>query len=958
MRHAFTGWILARVLFPLLLVISVAELAHAQTAEDSNNNDVDMAATAPVGLSTTRALAIISQHPEIKTELKQMAAKWLDRTGSGFAGEEVSDETLSRLVTRDAGFRAATMQLLEAQGYSVSGGVLGDDEPGTAEPDDTSDRNDFAVQPEPDARPTAKGNPRSVEPEADDASRDGIGRLAARRDGLGRQSLDRPNLRRDQPAREAVSRPNPYPGVPSLHDLYAQMAPPSVSVKRFGSEVFQRSGNAVKTAMLDRPVGPDYVLGPGDGLNVDLWGGVSQRLVRTVDREGRILLPEAGTTTIAGFTLAKAQQVIEDVLQPQYRNVRVAVSVAHLRTVRVYVVGDVEHPDAYDVSSVSTPVNALYAAGGPTAGGSLRGVEHYRGARLIQTVDLYDLLLKGARAEGERLQPGDTILVRPVGPQATLSGAVRRPAIYELKQEKTLADVVRLAGGLTVSAAVSQITVERIEPHQGRVTLNLHLPATPNGQNDKQDDEQNGEQNIEAAMAAFAVRDGDRLTVSSILPYSNRTVYLQGHVVRPGKYEFHDGMTVADLVRSYHDLLPEPSDHAEIIRLCAPDLRPETIEFSLEKTLRGVDPLALESLDTVRIFGRYEVDAPRVSIYGEVLRPGKYPLSESMTAAALVRMAGGFRRSAFTEMADVSTYAVKSGATVSTEHRQVAIRKALAGEEGADLLLQPGDVVTIRQLPGWDDIGASVEIAGAVGYPGKYGLEEGERLSALLRRAGGFRAGAYPAGAVLERVDIRKLGEKNRAELIQKIEMTGVKLRMAPSTNGQDQLATMQAMDQQQQQIISRLRNQPVTGRLVIKISSDFASWENSAADPQLRNGDVITVPKQPDFVLVAGQVYNSSAIAYSPGRDAAWYLKQAGGATEVANKKNVFVIRANGSVVGKGSGGEWFGGNVLTTRMRPGDTVVVPEKIVGGSPFWKELLNTAQLGSAAAVTAKVVSGF
>jgi protein involved in polysaccharide export with SLBB domain len=613
----------------------------------------------------------------------------------------------------------------------------------------------------------------------------------------------------------------------------------------------------------------------------------------------------------------------------------------------VYVVGDVQRPGAYDVSSLSTPLNALYSAGGPTAQGSLRTLRHYRGQRLVREVDLYDLILNGIRSDLERMEPGDTILVPPVGAQVSVAGMVRRPALYELRKETGLAEVLQLAGGVLVSATLRQISVERIEAHQRRVSLTLNLPGTADG----------GPEGLRQALGDFSVQDGDRVTISPILPYSERTVYLQGHVFRPGKYSYRDGMKLADVIRSYQDLLPEPAQHAEIIRLTPPDYRPTFMAFNLSEALAGQEAIALEPFDTIRIFGRYEIDAPRVAIYGEVLRPGEYPLSQGMTAAALVRMAGGFKRSAVSEEAELTSYLVQNGEKVRTQNGTVQIARALAGESGLDPVLKPNDVLTIRRLSGWSDIGASVALSGEIVYAGTYGIAEGERLSQLLRRAGGFRSAAYPEGAVLERVQVRELGEKSRLQLIQRIEAGGA-AKWSPLSSGQDQAALMQMMAQQQEHALAALRSQPASGRLVIKISSDIASWQGTVNDIELRAGDVLTVPKRPSFVLVAGQVYNPVALTYIPGKSAGWYLRQAGGSTDMAATKNVYIIRANGSVVGRGSQASFWGANVLNTTLRRGDTVVVPEKILGGSRLWRNLLDTALLTSSLAIAARVAISF
>jgi protein involved in polysaccharide export with SLBB domain len=329
-------------------------------------------------------------------------------------------------------------------------------------------------------------------------------------------------------------------------------------------------------------------------------------------------------------------------------------------------------------------------------------------------------------------------------------------------------------------------------------------------------------------------------------------------------------------------------------------------------------------------------------------------MSQGMTVAALVRMAGGFKRSAFREEADLTSYTVENGQRVILTHSIVAVDKALEGDKSADVALKPGDVVSIRQLTGWEDIGASVTITGEVAHPGTYGIQTGERLSSLLKRAGGFRDTAYPAGAILERVQVRKLGEQARQEMIRRIETTPITFT-AGVLSTQDQADLQKAAEQQRDQVLAALRTHSASGRLVIRISSDIGKWENTPADLEMRPGDTLTIPKRENFVLVSGQVYNQTAISYTPGKDGGWYLRQAGGVTRSGDRGAVFVVRANGSVVGRAN--NWITGNTLTIRMRPGDTIIVPEKGIG-SQVWKNLIAAAQIMSSVAITGAVAGIF
>jgi protein involved in polysaccharide export with SLBB domain len=842
-------------------------------------------------------------------------------------------------------------------------------------------------------------------------------------------------IRADQ--RGLHHRPNPYAEVPSLYDLYSQYSAKPGALQRFGLDIFTNGTGNSENLPMDMPVGPEYVLGPGDGLSIDLWGGVSQRLKRVVDRQGRVSLPEVGAVEVAGKNLGDVQHLVQGVLRTQFRDVEADVSLSRLRAVRVYVVGDVQRPGAYDVSSLSTPLNAVYEAGGPTSRGSLRVLRHYRGKQLLQEIDVYDLLLHGVRSDLQGLQPGDTVLVPPLGGEVTVEGMVRRPAIYELHGENSLAAVLELAGGVLQSGTLRHVDVERVEAHLSRSMLRLDIP------------EDNKQEAVTKALEEFAVQDGDRIKISPILPYADKAVYLEGHVFRPGKFAYRDGMKITDVLTSYNDLLPEPyKRHAELIRLSAPDYTPVILAFNLDDALQGKLPdLVLKPFDTIRVFGRFDFEDPpvvtvsgevrdpgdhltngatrlrdaiylaggatpeaqlndaqifrrtddgklkiisvnltsalagdeasnvlllpkdrvfihknlgkadpaTVKVEGEVERPGKYPLGEEMTAVDLVRVAGGLKRGAYTEVADLTRYELENGSNVTGEHITVPIGRALAGDPDTDTRLHDGDVLTIRQLAGWNDVGATITVKGEVVHPGTYGIKAGERLSSVIARAGGFLSDAYPYGAVFERVQVRSLEEQNRTLLLREIHDDGVALKSAPENEPSDKEVKSASL-LQWQRTIEEIESTPPTGRLVIHISTESKHWANTAADLEVRAGDVVSIPKRPSIVMVNGAVYNPTAVTYKPGRSAGWYLNQSGGPTAMANKKSIFVIRADGSVAG-GSGGMFTGG-VESAQLRPGDMVVVPEKAFAGSSKWKNTLQTAQVVESLAIAVSVARAF
>ncbi len=936
--------------------MSAAAVAFGGTQDSGNDRPPTSTLSnldAPVApLPADQIIQILQQNPDLLTEVKSQIADYLQQQGTQVNASDITDEMVYNQIQTNASVRANITVFLQARGYVPQGGLrtaglgIRQDDSSVMQPGSSTSGEMSATGLSTNTDSTMGGP--TLNRDGTRQTRPGIGQN--RQNNPANRGREDANASTDAP--KVLHQPTPY-DLRSLHDLYAQIPEQTVPLKRFGSELFvdrtlfsMTRGTTSTDTPLDVPLGPDYVVGSGDTLTINMWGGMTQSIVRAVGRDGQILLPEAGSLQVAGLPLQRAQDMIEGALKQQYRNVQVSVTVSRLRSVRVYVVGDVQRPGGYDISSLATPLSALYSAGGPTAVGSLRVVRHYRGQKLIEDIDLYDFLLHGVQKGGARFESGDTLQVPPAGTQVAVSGAVKRPAIYELKPgEATLASVLEDAGGVTAAASLSHITIERIDANRQRETVTLKTAGSQDPQADR------------TAIDTFAVRDGDRIYIAPILPYSERAIYLQGHVVRPGRLPYSDGMKLTDVLRSYQDMLPEPSAHGEIVRLAPPDFHAETIAFNVPEVLIGNANLTLQPFDTIRIFGRYEVDSPKVTIHGEVLRPGTYPLSKGMTATQLVQMAGGFKRDALLSSADLTSYLIEGGNRIEGRLATIPIGAAVNGTEpNVDVPLKPGDILTIHQITGWNEIGQSVTIKGQVKFPGSYGFQEGERLSSVLRRAGGMRDTAYPEGAVLIREQVREVEENSRQELIRQIQTNSAAARLGPAIGtGGDTAGTLRLIQAQQEQAVSELKSHPPTGRMVIHISADINSWANTPADPELRQGDVLTVPKRPGFVLVTGQVYNATALTFAPGKTAAWYLSHAGGTNGTANRKEIFVIRANGSVVGRHSGG-WFDPDVLSTRLDPGDVVVVPQKIIGASLFWKNLLATAQLASSIAITAGIAN--
>lgn len=838
-------------------------------------------------------------------------------------------------------------------------------------------------------------------------------------------------VERDEPATpvKMVRPANPYADIPSLYDMYVQAAAWQRPAERFGLYVFRNSANQSDVIPMDLPVGPDYVVGPGDSLAIDLWGSVSQRFVRLVDREGRVPLPDTAPLLVSGKSLSEVQLDVQHALRSVFRDVSADVSVSRLRTVRVYVVGEVAEPGAYDISSLSTPLNALIAAGGITPRGTLRSLRHFRGKQLIEQVDAYDLLLHGIRSDLKRLESGDTLQVPPVGPQVTIDGMVRRPAVYELSEETTLAEALELAGGILPTAALRHIEVQRVEAHEKRTMLTLDLTG--------QD-----AQSANRQLQTFQVRDGDQVHIFPIAAYNEDSIYLQGHVLRPGRYSYKQGMRLTDLVSSYDDMLPEPAAHyAEIIRINPPDFHPSIESVDLSASLANpANAPVLKPLDTVRIFSRYDfeappqvwvggevrkpgayrtsgqahlrdavqlaggvtpdaaldtaqlfrtqpdgtmkilsvdlhealtgnpvdniilqsrdrllihrnletVEAPTVDIRGEVAKPGRYPLTANMHIEDLVRVAGGLKRSAFADSADLTRFVAGGGAN---QHLEIKLASALSGDPNDDVPLRNGDVLAIRQIPQWNDLHASASVKGEVQHPATYGIEPGERLSSLLARSGGFTSQAFPYGAVLIRQEVRELEMRAHLELVERIKAEEKYLRGLPDGDADQKNNKLTAITQTET-ALQQLEATPPIGRVVVHIPSDPKRLANTSSDVALRDGDILIIPKKTNFVMVSGQVYNPTAVSYLPGKSAKWYLSQSGGLTQIADKSAVFVIRADGSVLSAKNNSGFWSGDPMGAVLKPGDSIVVPEKAPKiATRNWAPILQAAQVASSVALT-------
>ena len=438
-------------------------------------------------------------------------------------------------------------------------------------------------------------------------------------------------------------------------------------------------------------------------------------------------------------------------------------------------------------------------------------------------------------------------------------------------------------------------------------------------------------------------------------------VSVWGDVRAPGTYQTSGDIHLSDAIHLAGGLAPDAeTGDAQVFRYM-PDSTLKIFDVKLSGALDGspTDDIVLNSRDRVLIHKNpAAIQAATVYIKGEVGRPGRYPLTDNMRISDLIRVAGGLTRGADAGTADLTHYYWNDDKHITGKQEKVALAEALTGNSDSNVALNNGDVLTIPQKPGLSDVGASISLRGEVLHPGSYGISPGEKLSSALSRAGGFAPAAYPYGAVLLRTEVQKIEQRSYAELVERVREQQTTLKLtATSATDPDQRLSAEAALVQWQSALDSLMNSPPPGRVTIQISSNIKSWANTPRDITVRAGDVLIVPKRASYVLVQGQVYGPTAVAYRPGKSAKWYLLQAGGTTNLANKKATFVIRADGTVIGNHSS-SWIAGDWMNVPLQPGDMVVVPEKVLGGPPVWKTIFANVQVLASIATSALLLSTY
>jgi polysaccharide export outer membrane protein len=701
----------------------------------------------------------------------------------------------------------------------------------------------------------------------------------------------------------------------------------SKELKQFGYEVFRKPISTF-APVTNVPVGPDYVIGPGDRFTVTLWGRISAQYPVTVNRSGEITIPEVGVLKVWGMTFGRLQEYLQHEFSRKHTDFKMAVAMDRLRTIRVYVVGEAQTPGSYSLSSLSTVINALFAAGGPSKNGTMRDIRLLRDQGTAVTIDLYDFLLGGDKSKDVRLQDGDTVFIPLIGSVVGVAGNVKRPAIYEMAEPMSLAQVLQLAGGITHAGWLQRVQVERVDRHDKRIVVDFDIT--------EKDDLGEGK-----LASDILVQDGDVVKVFAVSPLEQNVVYLEGHVLRPGKYELKLGMKLTDILTSYQVLQPQPNlEYAEIERLVEPDLHPTVIPFNLSKLLAGDESenIELARYDTIRVFRWDERVSRRISVSGLVFRPGEYRLTPGMRVKDLVDTAGGLQKNAYLKTAEITRRRI-SQLGMQTDQIDIDLGAALAGDREHNIALRDYDHLVIRPIPelAFD---RTATISGEVKFPGTYPIRRGETLSSLIERAGGYTERAYVKGAVFTRDSAKVIQQQRMDELVRQIEETvlvGADRAMGGALD-EETARTYELRLKAKRELLSKLRAARIDGRVVIRLAS-LDEFRGSKYDLELERGDTLDIPEIPGVVNIVGEVFNPTALLCEEGKSVSYYLRRVGGVTAEADKKQLSVIRADGSVVSiaqkdagridwDGETNQWVFGGFMSIKLYPGDTIVVPRKM------------------------------
>lgn len=744
----------------------------------------------------------------------------------------------------------------------------------------------------------------------------------------------------------------------------------------FGSQLFLTVPSTF--APLNKgPVTPDYVVGPGDELLLRGWGSVSFNVRERVDRDGNIYLPHFGEIRVAGLKSSELNPVLTERIGQEFRKFELSVTLGDLRSIQVLVVGRARRPGSYTVGSMSTLVDVLFASGGPSSTGSMRKIELRRGGKTVTTVDLYQILTEGDGSKDAHLLPGDVIYIPSAGPRVAIAGSVSQPAIYELRDGDTVATAVNLAGGASSIAALERAELERVGSDGGRHIAEIKLDQT----------------GMQAPLT-----NGDILRIFQIVPRFDNAVILRGNVANPGRYAWHAGMRIRELIPDKESLVTRASvsghnalaltdserDMAQRIRkasLTVPDTRGKGQAANSEGSqTTGNSSVQVTTSDaSVQVNNDRSGTTPTTpNTLPDDLSTGQEDKNESPNATPdsgsatgrSIAFDSGSPSEEFTQKNQVRLtapeinwdYAVierTNPEDLTTVLKPFHLGRVILGHDDTENYeLQAGDVVTIFSQA---DIRVPqnrqtkfVRLEGEFGAAGVYSVKPGETLRDLVNRAGGLTPNAYLFGSLFTRRSTRLQQQARLDEYAFDLESeiereAGNKANSV--VNPQEALVAAASV-QSQRALVAKLRQMRASGRIVLNILPTSADVSN-IPDLPLEDGDTFLVPARPVSVAVVGAVYDQNSFLFQDSASVNHYLQLSGGVSKSGDWKHSFVIRADGSVVSHTSSLAHSSHGLEHFELNPGDAVVVPELLnkttfIRGLTDWSTIISQFGLGAAA----------
>ncbi|MHC5005310.1 MAG: SLBB domain-containing protein, partial [Planctomycetota bacterium] len=688
---------------------------------------------------------------------------------------------------------------------------------------------------------------------------------------------------------------------------------PDRRLQQFGYDYFDRPVDVDEVG----PAVPDYLLGPGDEVLITVWGSFDAFHRLTVDRDGQISIPEVGAVPVAGRTYAELPRVVRSAYAQTRRDFELSVAMGRLRRIQVHVVGNVRHPGLVEIPARATVVAGLIAAGGPTKEGSLRAIQLRRPGG-GDVVDLYPFLVSGDPTGSEILRAGDVVFVPPIGATVGVAGFVQRPGIYEIGPETNVDGAIELAGGLTPFTFTPQVQLERTVDGRGRETLDITLDETGR---------------------RTPMGDGELLLIGAVDDQMQPVVRISGEVVRPGAYQYRDGLTVSDLLEQADGLtidayLPQAFISRQVGAPGSVDLVPErqslgssrrVLVVDLAAALRGEaeHDIQLMPLDFVEVRSR-EASAvrPTVSIIGPVQAPGTYELTAGLRVSQLIAMAGNLLPEVYYDEAELIRR-VYDPATRQLDVRRFRFDLGRAmdpADPTDDPVLQNQDQLVIRALRSAQ---VTVRIEGEVRFPGQYVFPAGARITDLIAAAGGVLDGGDLRAAVFSRESVRRLQQNRFEDLTERTrrQYEAALERMVQTGQMREGLAARLAVEQTHG-LLERMSQHQATGRVVVPLQR--ADFPTTSFNLTLEDGDVLLIPRRLETVSVIGHVFNPTTFVAEPGMSVETLLGRAGGLTEQADDERIYVMRADGNVE---SLAQQRGRLSLSGPLLAGDVVLVPRR-------------------------------